>query len=119
LIHTVDYTIKAGDTINKITNKYDIKINEFIKYNSIEDLVLLSGQVVFIPLSYDKSLTLFQYKICENDTFNNLSKKFNVNLHEIKYFNNIYDCILEEKQVVKLNHHTKDVSPIIVDFDYI
>lgn len=48
-ISGIEYTVRAGDTINGIADKYKGDAQEIISYNNITDGKLISGKTIVIP----------------------------------------------------------------------
>ena len=43
------YTVKSGDSLWKIANQYNIKVNDIIKLNNLNNDTLAIGQILLIP----------------------------------------------------------------------
>ncbi len=81
------YTIKAGDTLYNLSQKFNVPLQEIINANpGIDPNNLQIGQVICIPrvtVPLPPCPNGFYYTIKAGDTLYNLSQKFNVPLQEI------------------------------------
>lgn len=81
----MEYTIKAGDTISSIAQRYNTK-SEYLFANNLDINLntLRIGRQILIPTENG----IF-YKIDKNDSFSALEKKFNISKDTIKSDNDI------------------------------
>lgn len=108
------YKTKPGDSIEKIIEKYNFSYKDFEKLNKVEDLKLMKGQMVLIPLPLDKHIKLHQHTTESEETLKDIRSKYNIPYDEIKYFNNFSHLFLEEGQIVKIE--PKLISPVLDGF---
>ena len=57
-IDGIVYTVKAGDSLNSIVTKYNVKLSELLDVNELTSETLTVGQVLFIPGAALDSSTL-------------------------------------------------------------
>lgn len=94
------YTVKKGDTIGSIADKFHTTTYHLSKLNNISNHNLIyTGQTLkVIPFS-----TSTVYIVKENDTLNSIANKFNTTVYHISKLNNISDPnIIYTGQVLKL-----------------
>lgn len=87
---TRSYTIKAGDSIYKLAQRFDTTVSAIISANSFLDPDNLQvGQKICIPLQkqYPSCPEGNFYTIQSGDTFYLLSQKFNVSVDDLKEAN--------------------------------
>jgi len=84
------YTIKAGDTIFKLSQQFGVSVDAIIRANpGIDPNNLQIGQVICIPQPVPPTPPLppcpngFYYTIIAGDTLFSISQKFNVPVQEI------------------------------------
>ncbi len=84
--NTISYEVKSGDTYWKISDKYDIDLNNLLEVNSAYSNPYLDiGQTISLPFdSQDKNL----YKVKSGDTYWKVSQNFGVNINELLQVNN-------------------------------
>ena len=63
---TVNYTVKAGDTLFSVARAYNTTVSNILKFNRIPDPNLIhAGQAIVIPLSPPESII---YTVKQGDT---------------------------------------------------
>ena len=71
------YTVKLGDTIEKIASSYNTDINELVKLNGIIDLYnLKNGMKILVP-NDDKNPYRY-YTVKKGDTILDIALKYNI-----------------------------------------
>ena len=56
----IEYIVKAGDSLYKISNQYDTTINELLTYNNLNNNNLSIGQVLKIPIEVSSQKYIVQ-----------------------------------------------------------
>lgn len=97
------YTVKKGDTLSKIANKYGTTYQKLATYNGISNPNKINvGQVIKIPTSSTpKTIT---YTVKNGDTLSAIAKKYNTTYQKIAKDNNIKDpnkIYVGQKLVIK------------------
>lgn len=102
--NTVDtYTVKSGDTLYSIANKFGLTVNELKSINNLSTNLLSIGQVLKLKLNADISNDLGQkYTVQKGDTLYAISLKYNVPVDQIKSVNNLTSNILSVGQVLTI-----------------
>ena len=84
------YTVKKGDTLSKIANKYGTTYQKLATYNGISNPNKINvGQVIKIPTSSTSKITTYTVK--NGDTLSAIAKKYNTTYQKIAKDNNIKD----------------------------
>lgn len=86
----ITYTVKSGDTLYNIANKYGTSINDIMLINNLTYADIVIGQKLLIP---DDSypLDIVQYIVQPNDTLESISKSHNSCIQKIIEINNLSD----------------------------
>lgn len=80
--NSANYTVKSGDTLWKISNMYDISIDNLVEINNISNPNLIYvGEVLKISQT--------DYIVKSGDTLTAIAQKFNTTVSKIATFNNI------------------------------
>ncbi len=87
----ISYTVKSGDNLYSIANKYDSSVSEIMKINNLNNNNLKIGQVLKIPASNI-------YIVKSGDSLYGIAKKFNVSVNDIKKKNNLSSNLLNVGQ---------------------
>lgn len=84
------YTVKSGDSLYSIANKYDTTVAELKKLNNLTSNTLSIGQILKLP---DRNLNNSQnstiYIVESGDTLYSIAKKFNISVDYLKTSNNL------------------------------
>ena len=89
---TVYYTVKPGDTLWNIAQKYCVSMEGIIAVNHLNNKNKLSvGQVLQIPAIGGKDTTkqTIEYIVTKGDSLWNIAQKFDVKMHEIISLNEL------------------------------
>jgi N-acetylmuramoyl-L-alanine amidase len=80
------YTVKKGDTLYGIANKYGITVDELKGLNDKNNNNLSVGELLKVPSGLSNVLT---YTVSKGDTLYSIAKKFDKGVDEIKKINNL------------------------------
>ncbi len=98
------YTVKKGDTLYGIGQKYGVSVSEIISLNNLKNNNLSINQKLLIPEKYS-DVTLPEYSIYEvvkGDTLYSISKKFDTTVDKIIKDNNLNSNTLSIGQKLKI-----------------
>lgn len=101
------YTVKAGDTLYSIANKFGLSVNELKSINNLTTSLLSIGQVLNVRPSMSdipKTDTTDSntYIVKKGDTLYAISKELNIPVEQIKSINNLESNNLTIGQILKL-----------------
>lgn len=108
------YSIQLNDTLEMISKRYKVSVNQIIYFNKLTYPYLLKeGTKIYIwgidePISPDIDSI---YTVKFGDNLKNISKKFNVNIEDIindNYLNSEYNIFIGQKLLI--SSKTKDIS---------
>ena len=96
------YTVKAGDTLSAIANKYNTTVEKLASINNISNPNLISvGQV--LKLKGEAPATVKTYTVVSGDNLSSIASRFNTTVAEICRLNNIANAnLIYPGQVLKL-----------------
>ena len=78
------YTVKSGDTLYSIANKYNLTVTELKQLNNLTNNTLSIGQLIKIPTSNDNI-----YTVKKGDTLWSIASNNNTTVDNIKNINNL------------------------------
>lgn len=85
------YTIKFGDNINSILDKYSITMDELVKLNGIIDLNnLKEGMQIIVPSMNNGEIYQY-YTVEKGDTIYSIAKKFDIDSNLLTKINGLED----------------------------
>lgn len=94
--NTNSYTVKAGDTLYAIANKFGVTVNEIKDTNNLNHNNLSIGQQLIIPNQTSSQV----YTVISGDTLYGIAQKFNTNVNAIKSLNNLTSNLLSIGQKI-------------------
>lgn len=93
------YTVKSGDTLYAIANKYNISVDELKAANNLTSNTLSIGQVLLIP-TVEEPTTPDEniYIVQRGDTLYAIANKYGMTVNELKSLNNLTGDVLSVGQ---------------------
>ena len=97
---TNTYTVKSGDSLWNIANRYNTTVNELKALNNLTTNNLSIGQILNIPTSTTQ--TTNTYTVKSGDSLWNIANRYNTTVNELKALNNLTTNNLSIGQILKL-----------------
>ncbi len=91
------YTVKSGDTLYAIANKYNTTVDNLKKLNNLTTNTLSIGQILKLPTTNQNT-----YTVKSGDTLYRIASQNNTTVQTLKELNNLTSDILTIGQVLKL-----------------
>ena len=89
---TVYYTVKPGDTLCGIAQKYSVSVEGIVAVNYLTNKNVLSvGQKLQIPAIGGNNLktNVIEYTVAKGDTLSSIAQKFNIRMYDIMGLNEL------------------------------
>lgn len=98
------YTVKAGNTLYGISNKYGITMQELMDFNNLGSTILSIGQTLKIPVAIEENIpsTNITYVVKSGDTLYNIASKYGVSVKDLMSYNNLTSNLLSIDQVLQI-----------------
>lgn len=96
----ITYTVKKGDNLYNIANKYNTSVSSIINLNNLSNNNLSIGQQLKIPQTNTNSQKT--YTVQKGDSLYSIAKKFNTTVDSIKRKNNLTSNTLQIGQKLKI-----------------
>lgn len=80
------YTVSKGDSLYSIAKKYNLSVNDLVKYNNLSSTNLSVGQQLLIPTDEESIKT---YTVAKGDSLWNIANKYGITIDEIKKANGL------------------------------
>ncbi len=96
---TNTYTVKSGDSLWSIANKYNTTANELKKLNNLTTNTLQIGQTIKVPQIAQIQKT---YTVQMGDSLWSIARKNNTTVNELKSLNNLTTNTLQIGQTLKI-----------------
>jgi LysM repeat protein len=96
-MYCINYVIKQGDSLYKISREYNVSINDLMNANPLINVYRLQvGEVICIPVSIPQNnyTNFTTYLIEEEDTLGSILDKNGINLADLMEFNALHDIYL-------------------------
>lgn len=87
------YEVQKGDSLWKISQKYNISVKDLIEKNKLENLVLQVNQQLLVP-----KLEQEKYIVKQGDTLWSIAKAYNLEVNKLKEINNLTNNLLSVGQ---------------------
>ena len=92
---TIRYTVKKGDNLYSIANRYNINVLDITRLNNLVNNNLSIGQVLLIPTNETTQTT---YIVKSGDSLYSIARKYNTTVDSIKTKNNLKSNLLNVGQ---------------------
>lgn len=104
---TKTHTVKDGENLTTIADKYEITVKELKDWNGIKGDVIQPGEVLKVTPPKDTKKKESQesaktYKVKKGDTLQIIADKFNVTIKELKLWNDLEDSTIVIGQVLNV-----------------
>ena len=96
------YTVKKGDSLWKIANKYNTTVEKLKSANNLKTNILSVGQKLVIPSISVSPEVSDTYIVQKGDSLWSIANKFNMTVSELKNLNNLTNNLLSIGQVLKI-----------------
>lgn len=97
------YTVQRGDSLWKISQKYEVPVNDIISFNNLSSVNLQIGDELKIPLtSLDNNTVSKTYTVKTGDTLWSIAKNFDVSVNDLKTANNLTSNLLSVGQTLTI-----------------
>lgn len=93
---TTTYTVKSGDSLWSIANRYNTTVAELRRLNNLTSDVLQIGQVLRIPSSSTSNTTAYTVK--NGDSLWSIANRYNTTVARIRELNNLTSDVLQVGQ---------------------
>lgn len=116
-IKETTYTVTAGDTLWKISQKFGVTISDVKQANNLTSDNVYVGQTLSINAAnpnttQNVTTTSATYKVVPGDTLTAISNKSNVPVSTIKQLNNLSSDTIFAGQVLLLSSETQSAAPV-------
>ena len=91
------YTVKNGDSLWNIANKYNVSVNDIVDYNNLGTTLLQIGQQLLIPNNNEiteNDKTGLTYIVKNGDSLWSIAKRYNITVDELKNANGLTNNLL-------------------------
>ena len=98
------YTVKKGDSLYSIANKYNTTVDELKRINNLTSNILSIGQVLKLPSDkvsdVEKEENTISYTVQKGDSLYSIARKYSTTIDKIKDLNNLTTNLLSIGQIL-------------------
>lgn len=112
----IEYIVKLGDTLYKISKTYNVSINSIKELNNLDSDILSIGSLIKIPVAPEEEIILTQYieyTVKKGDTLYSIARNFDTTQQEIMMLNNLTSNLLSIGQTLKIPTSTKGITYVV------
>lgn len=122
------YSVKSGDSLYSIANKYNTTVNTLMSVNNLTSSNLKINQQLLIPKSEEVEIEIkpgagTEYIVVSGDSLYSIAKKYNVTVDQIKNANNLQSNLLSvgQKLLIPTGEATieKEEIPSVGGINYV
>ena len=99
------YTVKKGDSLYSISNKFGITVDQLKNYNNLTSNTLSIGQILNIPTieeDTETETTITTYAVKSGDSLYKIANNYNTTVDAIKSLNNLTSNTLQVGQILNI-----------------
>ena len=100
------YTVKSGDNLYAISKKYNLTMDELIKYNNLKSTLLSIGQQLKIPnkqTSNNQTTSKYiEYTVKKGDNLYSIGRQYGISQDEIMKYNGLTSNLLSIGQILRI-----------------
>ncbi len=104
------YTVKKGDSLYSIANKYNTTVEELKRINNLTSNTLSIGQVLKLPSDkpnkIEQEKNTITYTVQKGDSLYSIARKYSTTIDKIKDLNNLTTNLLSIGQVLLIPTNT-------------
>lgn len=96
------YAVMKGDSLYKIAKKFNVSVEDLMKYNNLESTLIYPDQILVIPQLINDKVYFLEYVSNQDDSLNSIALKYNLSIDEILKYNDLAKFLLSEGQIISL-----------------
>ena len=99
------YIVEKGDTLYKISRKFNIPVNEIKRINNLDTDTISIGQKIYL---IEPSQDYDEYIVKKGDSLWSISRKYNIPVNELIEINNLSSNIIKVGDILKVPYIEKE-----------
>ncbi len=116
----VEYVVKKGDSLYTISKKYNINVEDLMKFNNLQSSLIYPNQILFIPLNRNSNnLIIDQYITKSGDKLDKVLKTLGLNNDFLINNPELLNLELMPNQIINLKTFRNNKTHIIKPTDTI
>lgn len=112
------YTVKKGDTLWGISNKYGVSVSKLKELNNLSTNILKIGQILKISDSTLDNEEIgvesdeFIYKVSKGDNLYSIANKYGITVQDLIDYNNLSTTVLQIGQILNIPGNYKTYTVV-------
>ena len=115
--NTINYTIKPGDSLWKISRQCNTTIDEIVSLNNLQTTVIQPGTTLLLPATctienndsennQESNNDTIKYVVTSNDTLYSIARKYGITVNELIAYNDLPSNVLSIGQILLIPNTT-------------
>lgn len=107
----VEYTVRKNDSLYEIAKKYNITVEDLMRFNNLSNDMIFPNQILFIPMMNNKNVNPNSkyYTTKKYDTLEMIANNHRIKLEELYKNNDVEKLYLEENQRININNNYEHI----------
>ena len=93
------HTVRRGETISQVAEKYNVAISDIKKWNNIDDTKIMTGQKLVIKESDNNGNF---HIVARGESLYSIARQYNTSVQQLKMLNNLSDSKITIGQKLKV-----------------
>lgn len=110
----IHYTVRSGDTLYSISQRYHATIAEISRENQTMDIYYLKpGDEILIPFIFQPQTKVIEYTVKGNDTIQKILNRFHIELEELLNYNDLESLKLSQGMLLHIPTRELELNEIV------
>ena len=114
----LQYVVQPNDSLYMIAKSYNTTVENIKQINNLVSNTIYPNQILYVPMNTTQ-YGMNTYVTKDNESLYDILKKFNLNVNDLSYNNDLGKLKLEENQLINTYKRASDSVYMVMDNDKI